>query len=106
MGGPKDGETVPIPAPYHQGITNGFREQWPYGTGQKPSQEELNRMKDGVYNKFPLPPFDDQGRSRTYPGNNNAVKTAVGVTLGMIVIRVIAGLATPECGGCGALLAP
>jgi RHS repeat-associated protein len=57
LGGPKNGKTVPIPRGQHQGITNEFRKEWPYGTGTKPSEEELNDIMDRVYKKSPIPGF-------------------------------------------------
>ncbi len=54
LGGPRNGETVRIPAPYHQVITNEFRSLRGYGLGY-PSQSELEAIKNSVYSKFPLP---------------------------------------------------
>ena len=54
MGGPKNGITSKIPAPYHQKITNAFRDLHKYGKG-KLSQDERNRIMKKVYSKLPLP---------------------------------------------------
>jgi len=54
LGGDPKGPTVPIDAAYHQEITNAFREAWPYGQGA-PSPEDLQRILNDVYSRFPLP---------------------------------------------------
>ncbi len=55
LGGPAAGSVVPLNGSYHQLITNEFRALWPYGQGI-PSAEELQRILQQVYSKFPLPP--------------------------------------------------
>jgi hypothetical protein len=54
LGGAASGRTVPIDAAYHQQITNEFRRLWPYGQGT-PSAQQLERIKQQVYEKYPLP---------------------------------------------------
>jgi len=53
LGGPADGPTVPLDAAYHQLITNEFRSLWPYGSG-RPDPQELERIMNDVYEKYPL----------------------------------------------------
>ena len=55
LGGPKDGPLVELDAAYHQQITNEFRVQWPYGS-PRPSPQELQRIMQAVYTKYPLSP--------------------------------------------------
>ncbi len=55
LGGAKDGPTMPLDGAYHQEITNEFRNEWPYGTGQHPSKEQFEEIKERVYGKWPLP---------------------------------------------------
>jgi hypothetical protein len=45
---------VRIPAAYHQLITNGFRDAWPYGQGVAPSAEQLNEILTTIYTNFPI----------------------------------------------------
>ena len=48
-------DTAYLPAPYHQWITNAFRDSYNYG--QEPTKvEELERILKEVYRKLPLPP--------------------------------------------------
>ena len=54
LGGKVDGVTYRVPAPYHQLITNAFREKRPYGLGKPPAQEAQNIMLK-VYSEFPIP---------------------------------------------------
>ena len=54
LGGPPNGKTFRVPAPYHQLITNAFREQHPYGR-PTPSVEEAQRLMLKVYSKYPIP---------------------------------------------------
>jgi len=54
LGGPPNGKTFRVPAPYHQLITNAFREQHPYGR-PTPSVEEAQRIMLKVYSKYPIP---------------------------------------------------
>ncbi len=54
MGGPKNGKLSPIPAAYHQKITNAFRNLHPYGAG-KLTQSARNAIMKKVYSKLPLP---------------------------------------------------
>lgn len=49
-----------IPAPYHQGITNEWRNEWEYGQGVKPTPEQYEGMKKRVYEKYPLPSTDNK----------------------------------------------
>jgi hypothetical protein len=54
LGGAADGSTVPIDAAYHQQITNGFRNEAPYGSGPVPA-ERLQQIKNNVYSQYPFP---------------------------------------------------
>jgi len=54
LGGPPNGKTFRVPAPYHQLITNAFREQHPYGR-PTPSVEEAQGIMLKVYSKYPIP---------------------------------------------------
>ena len=54
LGGPKNGPLKKINATYHQVITNEFRSLRPYGL-PKPSPDELQKILDAVYSKYPLP---------------------------------------------------
>ncbi|HEY4197707.1 MAG TPA: RHS repeat-associated core domain-containing protein [Mucilaginibacter sp.] len=59
LGYPKSGQTVKLPAPYHQGITNEWREETGYGKNKKiPTGEDYEKLKEKIYNKFPLPQPD------------------------------------------------
>jgi hypothetical protein len=53
LGGAADGPLAPLDAAYHQQITNAFRESWKYGQ-PKPSTEQLGKIMNDVYSKFPL----------------------------------------------------
>jgi RHS repeat-associated protein len=55
LGGAKDGATSRIPAAYHQLITNEFRALAPYGQKIQRSAEEVGRILQQVYSKYPLP---------------------------------------------------
>ena len=52
LGGDPKGPTAPLPAPYHQLITNKFRELAPYG--KKYAQEFVESVKEVVYKIYPL----------------------------------------------------
>jgi RHS repeat-associated protein len=54
LGGDKNGPIVDIPAGYHQGITNEFRDEWGYGQGI-PTDEEYDEIQKRVYEKYPIP---------------------------------------------------
>jgi RHS repeat-associated protein len=57
LGYPKTGQTIRIPAPYHQGITNEWRKETGYGANKRiPTGEEYEKLKEKIYNEFPLPP--------------------------------------------------
>jgi RHS repeat-associated protein len=57
LGVPKNGSTSRIPSPYHQGITSRWREETGYGANKwKPIGEEYEKLKEKIYNEFPLPP--------------------------------------------------
>jgi len=56
LGGDPKGPTVPLDGAYHQLITNAFRNEWDYGTGQVPTPDELQDIMDRVYNQFPTTP--------------------------------------------------
>jgi hypothetical protein len=59
LGYPKSGETVTLPAPYHQGVTNEWRDATGYGKKKKiPKGEDYEKLKEKIYNKFPLPQAD------------------------------------------------
>jgi hypothetical protein len=55
LGGAPNGPTVPLDAAYHQQITNAFRDAYKYGQ-PPPSAEQLQKIMDEVYSKYPLPP--------------------------------------------------
>jgi hypothetical protein len=54
LGGLRNGKTFRLPAPYHQLITNAFREEHPYGR-PPPGVEEARRIMLKVYSKYPIP---------------------------------------------------
>jgi hypothetical protein len=54
LGGPPDGQTFRLPAPYHQLITNAFRRRWPYGQ-EKPSEAQAKNIMLLVYSEYPIP---------------------------------------------------
>jgi hypothetical protein len=54
LGGPADGPKYRVPAPYHQLITNAFRQRWNYGRGS-PDKEEAHRIMMKVYSEYPIP---------------------------------------------------
>jgi len=56
LGYPKDGLTVPLKGPYHQGITNEWRNETGYGKAKKiPTGADYEKLKEKIYDKFPLP---------------------------------------------------
>ncbi len=55
LGGAMDGITKKISAAYHQLITNEFRRLAPYGQKVQRSAEEVKRIIQQVYSKYPLP---------------------------------------------------
>jgi len=55
LGGAKDGETVRLPAAYHQLITNEFRKLAPYGQSIERSAQEVGNILQQVYSTYPLP---------------------------------------------------
>jgi RHS repeat-associated protein len=55
LGGATDGATARIPAAYHQLITNEFRALAPYGQKIQRTAEEVGRILQQVYSKYPLP---------------------------------------------------
>jgi hypothetical protein len=55
LGGAKDGATARIPAAYHQRITNEFRRLGPSGQKIQRTAEEVGRILQQVYSKYPLP---------------------------------------------------
>jgi hypothetical protein len=55
LGGDPNGPRIPLDAAYHQKITTEFRNNWPYGQAP-PTPEELQRIIQDVYSKYPLPP--------------------------------------------------
>lgn len=93
LGGPKNGPTVPIPGSYHQGITNEFRKEWGYGQ-EPPSPEQLEDIKNKVYDKYPLPPFQNNPvpAGGISPPNNGLVQkisTATGLTGTALIIYIV-----------------
>ena len=54
MGGPADGARYRVPAPYHQLITNAFRQRWNYGQGI-PKEEVAKEIMLKVYSEYPIP---------------------------------------------------
>jgi RHS repeat-associated protein len=54
LGGTNNGPTVTIPAPYHQLITNAFRNEWAYGQ-MPPNPGRLGLIINKVYDIYPLP---------------------------------------------------
>jgi RHS repeat-associated protein len=54
LGGNRNGPMVGIDGAYHQVITNEFRSLYPYGQN-KPSIEQLERILESVYSKYPIP---------------------------------------------------
>jgi hypothetical protein len=54
LGGPPDGQTFRLPAPYHQLITNAFRRRWSYGN-EKPSEAQAKDIMLKVYSEYPIP---------------------------------------------------
>ena len=55
LGGAIDGALVEIDAAYHQMITNMFRELAPYGQKVQRTVEEVKKIIERVYSKYPLP---------------------------------------------------
>ena len=99
LDGPADGPTIRIPAPYHQGITNEWREQWPYGQKTLPSPADYEKMKKRVYDKYPLPQFDQNAAKK-------ATQVATVAAAGYILYKAVVAALTWECFGCGVLLTP
>lgn len=58
MGGPPNGATYRIPAPYHQLLTNAFRHKWPYGQ-DRPNEQKARQILLEVYSEFPIPQLID-----------------------------------------------
>ena len=56
LGGERSGATSRIPAPYHQLITNAFRQLAPYGTAATKalSDADVTKIMERVYAQFPL----------------------------------------------------
>ena len=54
LGGDPNGPLVLLEGPYHQLITNAFRNQWACGQGVPPSTTVVN-IVNTVYSQFPLP---------------------------------------------------
>jgi RHS repeat-associated protein len=54
LGGDPNGPLVLLEGPYHQLITNAFRNQWAYGQGVPPSTTVVN-IVNTVYSQLPLP---------------------------------------------------
>jgi len=52
----EDVNLASIPAAYHQLITNSFRSLAPYGESSELSAEEIQKIVDQVYQRFPIPP--------------------------------------------------
>ena len=53
LGGDPNGPTTPLPAPYHQLITNAFRNEYPYGQ-PVPDSLTVQNIVNTVYSKLPL----------------------------------------------------
>jgi len=102
LGHPKNGPTVTIPAPYHQGITNEWRKEWPYGQDGVPTSEQYEDIKKRVYEKYPIP----QPKVNT----SEVVKdVGKGATIGVgiyVLYKIVVAAVTWECLGCGAALTP
>lgn len=54
LGGLADGPRYRVPAPYHQLLTNAFRQRWSYGRG-RPDKEEARRIMMEIYSQYPIP---------------------------------------------------
>jgi hypothetical protein len=54
LGGPKNGRTFKLPAPYHQLITNAFRQRWEYGRSP-PDPQVAQQIMMKVYADHPIP---------------------------------------------------
>jgi hypothetical protein len=54
LGGDPNGPTTPLPAPYHQLITNAFRNLAPYGE-EVPDSQSVQNIVNQVYSQYPLP---------------------------------------------------
>jgi hypothetical protein len=54
LGGPAKGRTFKLPAPYHQLITNAFRERWAYGQ-RAPGEARAREIMMEVYAEYPIP---------------------------------------------------
>jgi hypothetical protein len=55
LGGAENGETVALRPAYHQLITNEFRRLAPYGQQIERTAQEVGRIMEQVYSKYPLP---------------------------------------------------
>ena len=56
LDGPKSGPQVQLPAPYHQLITNAFREKAGYGQ-LKPTAPRIQEIMREIYDTFPIGRF-------------------------------------------------
>jgi len=54
LGGPANGRTFKLPAPYHQLITNAFRQRWEYGRSP-PDPQVAQQIMMKVYADYPIP---------------------------------------------------
>jgi hypothetical protein len=54
LGGREDGPRYRVPAPYHQLITNAFRQRWSYGR-DKPNEQDAKEIMMKVYSEYPIP---------------------------------------------------
>ena len=54
LGGPANGRTFKLPAPYHQLITNAFRQRWEYGRSP-PDPQVAQQIMMKVYADHPIP---------------------------------------------------
>jgi hypothetical protein len=57
VGGPSNGPQYLLPAPYHQLITNAWREAVPYGTGGSVTAKEVEAIASGIYSRYPISGF-------------------------------------------------
>ncbi len=58
LGGKSSGETVRLPAAYHEAITQAFRREWSYSqsaSGKKPDSSKLLEILTTVYSEYPIP---------------------------------------------------
>jgi hypothetical protein len=93
--GTPSGDVQEIEAPYRQGITNEFRNRWGYKPNPRPTDQESDEVQEEVYDKYPLPPFDENGQStrKSLPSNNNGlvqkISTATGLTGTALIIYMV-----------------